>query len=116
MQRRASGGAARLARAIAAAALGAAAFGACRPSGDRPLAIRDVEEHYQETRALRDEIEVTRSRDATETTRGVALGDVVERYAAARSELVRVLAAGAAPPLSPQDELALEVMRRTLAR
>jgi len=98
----------------AAAALAVTAVGSCGPP--RPLPIRDIEAVYQETRALRDEIEVTRSRGSTTTTAGVALEDVVGRYGAARSELARVLAAGAAAPLSPQDQRALEVMRRTLAR
>ena len=104
---------------IAAAALAAVALGSCGlplASGNGPLPIRVVEERYQEVRALRDEIDLTRSRGSTTTTAGVALPDLVDRYDAARAELERVLLAGAAPPLSGQDQQALEVIRRTLAR
>ena len=97
--------------AAAAAAL-AAALASCGPP--RPLPIRDVEERYQETRALRDEIDLAHHRGAATTTAGAALADVALRYGAARSELVRALEAGASAPLSQQDEQALAVMRRTL--
>ncbi len=103
---------------IAAAALAAAVLGSCGlplRSGNGPRPIGAIEELYQEARALRDEIDVTRSRGSTTTTAGVALTDVVVRYEGARAELERVLLAGAAPPLSQQDDRALEVMRRTLA-
>jgi hypothetical protein len=104
---------------LAAAALAPAALGSCglplSPQG-RPLPIREIEELYQETRALRDEIDVTRAGGSTTTTAGVPLADVVQRYGAARAGLARALAAGAAPPLSEEDARALEVMRRTLAR
>jgi len=103
---------------LAAAALAAAAVGSCAlplAPVDRPLPIREIEALYQAARALRDEIDVTRSRGAPTTTTGAPLADVVQRYAAARGRLERALSAGAAPPLSQQDDRALEVMRRTLA-
>jgi hypothetical protein len=103
---------------IAAAALAVAALGSCGlPLAlvDRPLPIREIEELYQATRTLRDEIDVTRSRGSITTTAGVALTDLVVRYNTARAELERALSAGAAPPLSEQDDRALGVMRRTLA-
>jgi hypothetical protein len=104
---------------VAAAALAVAALGSCRLpllSSRRPLPIRSIEDLYQEARALRDEIDLTRSRGSSTTTGGVALGEVVVRYDAARAELDRALAAGASPPLSEEDGRALEVMQATLAR
>jgi hypothetical protein len=102
--------------AAALAAFAAAALGSCGlplARGERPIAA--IEALYQQTRALRDEIDVTRSRGSSTTKAGVALAEVVGRYDAARSDLERALAAGASPPLSEQDERALAVMRRTFA-
>jgi hypothetical protein len=102
----------------ALAAIVAAALGSCGlPLAivDRPLPIGAIEELYQEARALRDEIDVTRSRGASATPDGVALAEVAARYGAAREELERALAAGASAPLSEQDEAALAAMRRALA-
>ncbi|MGH8645944.1 MAG: hypothetical protein ACREX4_16385 [Gammaproteobacteria bacterium] len=104
---------------MAAAALAAASLGSCAlplMPGDGPLPIPAIEELYQEARALRDEIDVTRSRGSITTRAGVALADLVVRYNAARAELERALAAGASAPLSEDDHRALEVMRRTLAQ
>ncbi|MGH7253662.1 MAG: hypothetical protein ACREIE_07685, partial [Nitrospiraceae bacterium] len=98
---------------MAAAALAAA--GSCvlplTPSHGS-LPIRAIEELYQEARALRDQIDLTRSRGSNMTRAGVALADLVVRYDAARAELERALAAGASAPLSEDDHRALEVMRR----
>jgi hypothetical protein len=106
-----------VARTAALAAFVAAALGSCGLplKLDRPLPIGAIEELYEETRALRDEIEVTRSRGSTTTTAGVALAEIAARYGAVRADLERALAAGASPPLSEQDEAALAVMQRTLA-
>jgi hypothetical protein len=89
---------------------------AARASGAAPLTIAQIEEQYQATRALRDAIDVTRSRGAAQSLEGVALTDLVGRYNAQRAVLAQALAAGAAPPLSPEDDRALAVMRETLAR
>jgi hypothetical protein len=96
----------------------AAGLGSCAPAptGNAPLPIAAIEQRFQETRALRDAIDVTRSRGATATTAGLPLTDLVDRYNGLRSLLQRALAAGAAPPLSEQDERALQVMRRALER
>jgi hypothetical protein len=103
---------------LAAAALAAAWLGACGlplVSREQPLPIDRIEALYQETRALRDELDVTRFRGAKATTAGVPRAEVARRYDAARAGLARALAAGAAPPLSDEDERALEAMRQTLA-
>jgi hypothetical protein len=103
----------------AVAALAVASLAACglpQAPATRPRPIGALEELYQQVRALRDEIDVTRSRGATATTTGVPLADLAPRYDAARAGLARALAAGASPPLSEQDERALEVMRQTLVR
>ena len=104
---------------LAAAGLAVAALGACgrtRGVAERPLPIQAIEDFYAQTRALRDAIDVTRSRGATQTTSGLALGDLLARYDATRGALQRALAAGAAPPRSAQDDRALALMRQTLAR
>jgi hypothetical protein len=104
---------------ILATALAAAAVGSCgrTPAPDAtPLPIKAIERLYEETRALRDEIGVTRSRGSSTTMAGVALEDLVGRYNAVRSQLQRALEAGPTPPLSAEDERALEVMKGTLGR
>jgi hypothetical protein len=103
---------------LSAAVLAAAALGSCGTAplpGEGLLPIGALEQLYQETRTLRDGIDVTRSRGATATMEAVALSDLLERYSTLRTRLRRGLAAGASPPLSEQDALALEVMKRTLA-
>src|SRR5262249_13218390 len=99
---------------LVATALASAAPAAC---AGRPRPLPEIAERDREARALHGQVEIalTRSRGATATTADVPLADLVERYGAARSGLVRALAAGASPPLSPEDERALEAMRRTLA-
>jgi len=77
---------------MAAAALAAASLRSCRlplTPGHGPLPIPAIEELYQEARALRDEIDVTRSRGSIATRAGVALADLVVRYNAPRAELER---------------------------
>lgn len=99
------------------AVLAAAALGSCAPPsgpGPRALPVSSLEERYRETRALKDAIDVTLSRGALKTPRGVALTDLLDRYAASRARLGRELAA-AAPPTSEPEARALEIMRRTLA-
>src|SRR5262245_56005993 len=64
---------------LAAAALAAVLHGSCGlplAFDARPLPIRDIEERYQQARALRDEIDVTRSRGADATAAGVPLAVV----------------------------------------
>ncbi len=93
-------------------------LGSCRaspPKADAPLPIAAVEELFRETRALRDAIDVTRSRGATATTAGLPLADLIAQYNGLRPLLERVLEPGAAPPLSQQDERALHVMRKVFA-
>ncbi len=96
------------------AALAAAALGSCTGPVPRALPVSSLEERYRETRALKDAIDVTLSRGALKTPRGVALADLLDRYAASRARLGRDLAA-ATPPTSELDARALEIMRRTLA-
>ncbi len=97
----------------------AAALAACGPPpapDAAPPSLAAVEALYQETRALRDAIDVTRSRGVVSSTEGVPLGDLVARYAVLRVELARSLAAPGPPPRSEQDARALEAMRAALAR
>ncbi len=102
-----------------AAAVTAAAFGSCaqppEPGAD-PIPIETIEQIYQEVHALNDEIGITRSRGETTTMAGAALGDLVDQYNIARSRLQQTLATGPAPPLTEEDDRALEVMERTLDR
>jgi hypothetical protein len=85
------------------------------PSGDGADAIGEVERAYAQTRALRDQIDVTRSRGADATPAGVSLTSLVASYRVARAELVPALADGALPTVTGSDARALEVMRRALA-
>jgi hypothetical protein len=104
--------------ALVSAALGLT-LGSCArpvPTGGRAADIQEIERTYARTRDLRDQIDVTRSRGAEATPQGVSLADLVDRYRAARTELVAALADGAPAPAAGPDARALEVMRRTLAR
>jgi hypothetical protein len=99
----------------ALAALALASCGAPSAPADRPRPIGAIEELYQQVRALRDQIDVTRSRGANATPTGVPLAELARGYDAARTELASALEAGAAPVSSEQDDRALATMRRTLA-
>ncbi len=57
-------------------------------------ALQAVEEAYERTRAARDVVEVTRSRNAATGLDGVPLTALVDRYREARATLVARLAAG----------------------
>jgi hypothetical protein len=105
--------------ALGLGALALTALGSCSavpPTGDAAFPIAAVELLFQETRELRDAIDVTRSRGATATSAGVALTEVTERYNGLRALLERALVPSAAPPLSEEDERALQVMRRALEK
>jgi hypothetical protein len=110
--------ASRIVRTSALAALAALGLGSCgvpRAPADRPRPIGAIEALYAQVRALRDQIDVTRSRGANATLAGVPLAELARRYDAARTGLAHALAAGATPVLSEQDDRALTTMRRTLA-
>jgi hypothetical protein len=110
----------RLESAVVAAAVASIAvvvLGSCGKSpatGDRLLAIDAIERLFQDTRALRDQIDVTQSRGADESTAGVSLTDLVNRYDETRAQLQRALSAGARPPLQQEDMRAQLAMRQAL--
>ncbi|HEX9814968.1 MAG TPA: hypothetical protein VGB31_08500, partial [Myxococcota bacterium] len=63
-----------------AVGLAAVALGSCaeRPANDAlPGSVEEIEQIFQQTRALEDQIEVTRSRGATVATDGVALTELI---------------------------------------
>ncbi|HEY5656780.1 MAG TPA: hypothetical protein VIY27_03235, partial [Myxococcota bacterium] len=100
----------RTAFALGLALLGASSAGA----GDAALPLAAVEQLFYEARALRDAIDVTRSRGAAETTAGIPLAELALRYNGQRALLESALAAVAAPPLSETDRQALQRMRVVL--
>lgn len=72
-----------------------------------------VEAAYRDARLLKDQIDVTRSRGAAATPRGVPLADLLARYREARAGLQDALAAVRTAGLDAEDARALEVIRRT---
>src|SRR5262245_39390968 len=85
--------------------------GACGLAADST--IQTVETLYQEVRAWKDELDVTRARGASRTARGVPLTEVVARYDDRRAKLRDALATLRTAPWSAEDRRALDVMRRT---
>lgn len=75
-----------------------------------------VEAAYRDARHHKDQIDVTRSRGAVTTPRGVPLADLVARYREARGNLQGLLAAVPIAGLSAEDARALEVIRRTFEK
>jgi hypothetical protein len=94
-----------------------ATLGSCgKPSApdDQLLSVAEIEQLFSDTRALGDQIDVTRNRGATTSTTGVALADLIGSYSSVRIRLQRALSAGASSPTSEEDLRALAAMRRTL--
>lgn len=103
------------ARAALAAILaaGLCSLPACRTGG--PNALARAETIYEETRFLKDQIDLTRSRAAGSSRRGTPLAQLVQEYGAARGRLGKALAAvNPAALMSEEDRRALIVMRRAL--
>ena len=100
-----------------AVGLAAVALGSCaeRPANDAlPGSVEEIEQIFQQTRALEDQIEVTRSRGATVATDGVALTELIAAYSAIRIQLQQALAGDLDPPPSGDDARALDAMRKAL--
>ena len=100
--------------ALVPAALAAVLLAACARNPPAPLAA--AEAAYQETRWLKDQIDVTRARGAQTTPRGVALSDLLAQYRAARARLAAALPSDRIGMTGDEDGRALDVMRRTLAK
>ncbi|MBW2691997.1 MAG: hypothetical protein JRE57_05115 [Deltaproteobacteria bacterium] len=79
-----------------------------------PPSVGDIEQTFQQTRALGDQIDVTRSRGATSALDGVALADLIDSYSAVRTQLQQDLAGDLDPPPSGEDARALKAMRDAL--
>src|SRR5437899_11599149 len=90
------------------------ALAGCAAAGRSPL--QTVEATYSETRELKDQIDVTRARNAETSTRGVPLALLLTRYRAARGRLQAGLSSGSFADLSDDDRRALEAMRRALEK
>src|SRR6185436_918455 len=86
--------------------------GACGLAPD--ATVQTVETLYQDVRAWKDELDVTRARGASRTTRGVPLTEVVARYNERLARLRDALATVRTAPPSGEDRRALDVMRRTV--
>jgi hypothetical protein len=99
------------------AVIAVATLGSCggRSTPDDPLlSVGEIEQLFWETRALGDQIDVTRSRGETTATTGVALGDLIGSYNSVRTQLQRSLSVDPASPASEEDLRALSAMRRAL--
>ncbi len=102
---------------LLAAGFVCAALGSC---GERsvdhpwPYTVKESEQIFQRARALWDQVDVTRSRGATTSTDGVALGDLIGSYTATRADLQQALAGDPNPPASGEDLRALNTMRGAL--
>ena len=100
--------------ALVPAAVAAVLLAACARKPPAPLAA--AEPAYQETRWLKDQIDVTRARGAQTSPRGVALSDLLAQYRAARARLAAALPSDRIGMTGDEDGRALDVMRRTLAK
>jgi len=81
-------------------------------AADSPPSIGVIEQLYAETRALGDQIDILRYRDATT---GGDMAKLIESYHSSRGRLQRALSGSPVEPLSPEDLLALATMRQALA-
>ncbi len=103
--------------ALVAIPVALAALGSCggwsSPGPDR-LPVAEIEQLFADTRELRDQIDVTRSRGATTAVSGAALADLVRSYQSAWARLQRALSAEPAARPSEADLRALGAMRRAL--
>ncbi len=105
--------------ALVAAVAVTAVLGACRKAPQpsvNPLPFKAVEVLYQETRTLKDQIDVTRDRGASSTPAGVTLADLIGRFNTSRAGVLRGLATGSFPDLTEEDRRAVEVMKRALEK
>ena len=96
-----------------------AALGSCRDRSGDDASLHSVEESeqiFQRARALRDQVDVTRSRGATISTDGVALADLIGFYTATRADLQQALVGDPGPPVSGEDIRAWDAMRDALER
>jgi hypothetical protein len=102
-----------------AAVLAGLALGSCGGRSGEEASLRSVETTeliFQQTRALFDQVDVTRSRGAIVSTEGVALAGLVESYNGARADLQRALVGDPDLPASGEDPRALHAMRDALER
>lgn len=100
---------------LAALVLIVSLLSSCRAGGT--AALERAESTFQETRYLKDQIDLTRSRGVGESLRGMPLERLVENYRAARARLETALAAVNTAALAPEeDRRALMVMRRALEK
>jgi len=102
--------------AVAAAAL-AIGLMACRPAPPPPGASMPfvaVEVLYQETRALKDQIDVTRDRGAETSLAGIALPELIRQFNTSRAGVRRMLTTDSFPSLTGDDKRAFETMQRAL--
>lgn len=94
------------------------ALSTARADGQRPMAaaatptIGMIEQLYAETRAMADQIDILRFRDATP---GRDLAKLIESYNSSRGRLQRALSGNPVEPMSREDLLALATMRQALA-
>jgi len=101
---------------LLALGLAAALLGSCGERDVRersPRSVVEIEQLFQQVRALQDQLEVTRGRGATIATDGTPLPDLIEAYDARRLELQQALASDPQPPPEGDDVRALEVMRHS---
>jgi hypothetical protein len=108
-----------VAAALLVAALTGAVLGSCGGRSGEEASLRSVgatEHAFQQTRALWDQVDVTRSRGAVVSTEGVALADLIDSYNGARADLQRALVGDPEPPASGEDLRALHAMRDALER
>ena len=78
---------------------------------DTPPSIDAVEQLYAETRALADQVDISRFRGVTT---GATLSGLIESYNSSRSRLLHALSVNPVGPMSQEDLLALYTMRKTL--
>ncbi|MBW2493690.1 MAG: hypothetical protein JRE43_02975 [Deltaproteobacteria bacterium] len=100
-----------------AAGLAGVVLGTCGERSTQeaqPLSVAEIEQSFEQLRALGDQIDVTRSRGANTALDGVPLADLIASYGAAREQLQRELATELEPPPSAEDERALKAMRHAL--
>jgi len=103
--------------ALLAAGLSASLLGACREQPAEqasPRSLAEIEQIFQQVRALGDQVEVTRSRGAATSTDGVALAELVGAYNALRIQLQQALERDPDPQPQGDDARALEAMRHAL--
>jgi len=106
------------ARAIAllASCFAAVLLGSCdgrHASESSPRSVVEIEQLFQQVRALGDQIEVTRGRGASTATDGTPLSVLIDAYNARRLDLQQALASDPKPQPEGDDVRALQVMRHS---